>query len=695
MDSLVIDRVSATGTIGGVYPAPDVFECLRSEQQTAMHLLLSRVVGIRKGRPLIYCLRHVTAAYGSDVRWRVTDNLVRERPRHAEVNRLWIVADNSDGLLPLDVIDDFIPRAAWEPLWRFVADGPAMAFRTTDALLACWANGLDLDGTTRRPQSVASVKQFLTARRRFARLILDTLSASSLIGVNLPEEFHQWSLVPLPPDKDPATDFYAVHANRDKPAPPLIVVRRALSDLTRRNNRVKKRRSGSRQLVQRQRILIGILVLGPRAGTVAALRVCDYIPCHTFPDGVRGPALRYTHLKGQPGVSRIQGIPQELAEWIEEYMEYMGMDRRSTVSLWWNSRSPYGENDCQNSAAITSSCQAAMRRYTPPDDPRTYSPHTLRRLCEEKACLYGAAWIQEHEEELAHLVDGLPIDPQCWANFLLDHEAAGSMSVLYKGLKNTSAHEKWGRLAALGVWEYVRGDRGARKGPDVEAIEAARETLVDREVDVRLIESQVQGLQARETAVREEKTLVFSRPCHETEALIRALFDLQRLDHGLDVLRGEMDVAREEMVEAEVALERARRDLVDAERSRVPLDDFLSTEEVSDLRAMAEKQQDSDEEGGIAILRRTFTLKEFAWAIGMSESQVRRFVLKNSAWRAFFDDDSGGPYPRGVERPSRNKARFAFDELPLGRYPTEAIQRLRWLMSQPEGCGLPGLTRVT
>ena len=44
----------------------------------------------------------------------------------------------------------------------------------------------------------------------------------------------------------------------------------------------------------------------------------------------------------------------------------------------------------------------------------------------------------------------------------------------YKDIKNERSREYWSREAALGAWEFLWGERGARKAPDLDGIARAQ-----------------------------------------------------------------------------------------------------------------------------------------------------------------------------------------------------------------------------
>jgi hypothetical protein len=665
----------------------------------SIDLLLSRIVGTRKGRDKISdLLRLVTAAWPvGRTSWPSTATALHRHHGSAVINELWDLHGEDDCLLPRDVVEPIIPSEARPAFWQFVAEGPAGAFRATDKVLRHWAAGRNLDGTPRERLSSGSIKNMIGARHRLAKLIVETREAAEApeLAVVLPVEFAAWTPDAIPQRKT-AADFNAVPANRDKPPPPLLVFRRALKAYD-RFCQARARKGAPSIWWLRRRALLGILALGPRAQTVAALRAGHVIERHHFGGDTYGPALLYTVLKDQPGVTRYQGIPDLLFMWIREYADFVGITDIPDAPLFRTKRTTDRPDQTPKSKSISDMCETALKEFRLPGDSETYTSHTIRRLAEEFASIAGSLWIASHISDLIHETAGKPLDGQVWANFLLDHEPGdGGISATYKSLKNSRVHEKWARMAALGVWEWVWEDNGARKAPDLTAIAAAEDHLATAVTDQRLAQARIGALKVQERSLEAEKASVFVEgPTNSMDDVVREIREVHRIDLRVRTVRMEQDDERETLARCNAAVEEATSACGEARQALVPLDDFLTTDEVETLRRQADEiahsEADEGVEEGPRILRRDGDIRDFAWAIGMSESQARRYATKGSEWQMFFDDAPNSPYPKGVERPTERRTVIRFDELPLHRYPSEVVERLRWLMTQERNVKLPGV----
>ena len=109
---------------------------------------------------------------------------------------------------------------------------------------------------------------------------------------------------------------------------------------------------------------------------------------------------------------------------------------------------------------------------------RSLTAGKLRHFAEGTSWDAGLDHVLEHRDKLSNTFQAraLPGDPQVFADALLDH-AMGTLSHRYKDAASEEGRARYGRVAALGVYDYVLGERGAQRSLDLEAIAQAQQTF--------------------------------------------------------------------------------------------------------------------------------------------------------------------------------------------------------------------------
>ena len=288
-----------------------------------IRLVLSRIVGEVKGRHVASQIcRLVGEAFGVPGPWPDEEYSLREIGcEWDEVVARWSIASAHGRPLPDEVTGAFFPPKLWAAIAELIALGPLGATRRIEATLQAAGHGLTLRGEP-RPTGALSAITIDGLSASFGRLVravieLRKQSLDPSLQLRLPVEFDAWTQDALPKRRT-AYELGARQQRRNNTkAVRLRLARLALQSL---NSHIERNRRPSYQfgVHLRNRVLIGVLVLGPRIGTVAFLEVRDYDPTHEFPDGAIGPALHFRALKGMPGVSRWRGIPPLLARWIDD-----------------------------------------------------------------------------------------------------------------------------------------------------------------------------------------------------------------------------------------------------------------------------------------------------------------------------------------------------------------------------------------
>lgn len=580
--------------------------------------------------------------------------------------------------------------ALWPALWELVALGPLGATRRIEATLQAAGHGLTLQGEIRQTGALSAITvDGLSAS--FGRLVravieLRKQSLDPSLGLQLPAEFDAWTQDALPKRRT-AYELGARQQRRNNTkAVRLRLARLALQTL---NAHIERNRRPSYQLgvYLRNRVLIGVLLLGPRIGTVAFLEVRDYDPVHEFPDGVVGPALHFRALKGMPGISRWRGVPPLLARWIDEYLDYYGMANEPQTPFWVTKRERDRRIRRPTTATLTAAVVACFQRVQPRDDPRPYRPHSLRHLAEQVCFDAALDYLAEHRRDLLHNESGrgLPANPQVLCDCLLDH-ALHDISDRYKDINNEDGREIWGRFAAILVWDYVWGDKGARRIHDLKGIREAQvalEGVLSEERDLRLrigaLEHQRETVQR--DADRQLQVVIAKLKQLNDDAKWQAHFE--QVAAMREVARIDQEIKREafELVELTRNIERANRNVELAREADVPIPDALTDKQVACLDMSVQLTGCDD-----SALRRSFTEDEFLWALGggISAAHLQRYLDGELSFGRLFAGDAGGE-PRGIERRDDDSILIHFDALPIERYHPAVVERLQWLMRYPTG----------
>jgi hypothetical protein len=618
----------------------------------------------------------------------------------ATLTRMFTGSRRRGDPLPDRIVDAFFPNRIRPAVVAAIEAGPTSFVEDVEELLTCWATGLESDGRPREggPLAESTIKGLLVAARRFARGLTELEKQSQRFGFG--DSLSAWIEGAIPAFKS-AAELEAVAANRDRSGPPLIVVRRAQGDLTRQIERAK-RLTGKQSkfglfINLRDRALLGVACLGFRKSTIRHLLIEDYIQAHSFPDGRVGPALRLRRLKGLKA-SRIAGIPEGLAWWIDEYLAFLqasGFRADPGTPLWQpNDRTRWGTQRLPSGNLIH---KAVVRALAPFSSGHCYSPHTLRHFAEKWAFLAGLDWLETNRKLLVHSdMKGLPSSPQTFADVLLDH-SLHDITDRYKDINSEPGRELWRRETALGMWGYVDGDRGARKAPDVEGIVAAAGELDALLADQRQCIQHMDSLQQQKRRAQAGQSEVVQTALAELGAMeIKDILKvlLESLESGNQISRIADEMADESRRLSDLGgeIERARHKLENARARRVPVPDDTPDDELEwDESLLVPDEEQVENTDPATVVRRWFDPNEFRWAFGellISPATLRRYMRGQLPYppgdtRNIFEPHPNGGRPLCVERLSERRQRILRDALPLERYHSDIVARLDWLMTQP------------
>lgn len=582
------------------------------------------------------------------------------------MKRLWqaeaITADRLDELweeqvdehgvhacLPLPVVTAFFRPEVWRVVASVLAWGPGETNRRLERLARREGKRRLTIETRAREKgeklSASTVQGYLSAGRKLMTELV-ALRGSQYPAVQL----DQWAVMP---PRLTAEDANAEDADTNRGGPPRILLRRALALLD-SNVRERMATAGGRKVCfrpMRNRAILGLLCLGLRLDAVCRLDVRDYDPSHRFPDGSIGPAIAV-----RPGKTirrhkvRWKGLPGELAAWIEDWIAYSGrsIGQRHAVDsdgepvrhrvsgellpapMFLGSRTRPDKRMEQMSiySAIAGHHVTTERSSRPGkkqgqralipigDNPYVgYSPHSYRHSVEQLAHQVGCEWINENEDE------GRRITAQIMCDALLDHAMSGDRYG-YKDASTPRGREKWARIAGLGVWEHLRGDRGARLGPDRERIAAAAERLATVETELKLVEAQIDALKGKKLALTENAASL------SQARAARILVQVAHLDAHIDDRRDREKRLERDRSDALVELERAR-----SRDSWIAIPDDLPD---TDTEAMDEGESYDSAEPAPEPVRDWITPGEAALVYGVSVATMNRW-LKGLMPRAYGD----------------------------------------------------------
>lgn len=552
---------------------------------------------------------------------------------------------------------------------RVIVWGPGETQDRLEVALALESQRLVTMGPRKgQPVSAGAVEALQTALRKLMSVLVELRTA----GYPSPL-LNAWQTLPKPVDLN---RLGAVPALLDRSAPPLIVVRRALTMIEREIGQRKRSKDLQPTLSThlRDRALIGILAChGTRVTALLAQRVCDYDREHVFPDREVGPAVRiYPGKSVSAALPRWKALPDELADWLDEWIEFAGIADLPEQPLWigrrgLGGRPKQGRPRRPSQAPMYANSVDAMlrRRLLRAGADRPYSPHTFRHLADQLAQSAGADYLDEHPEGLRH------ISPGVFGDALLDH-VVSSDRLGYLDVQDERGRERWARRAALGVWEYVRGDRGARKGLDVERIEVARNRRDELLAEVTAIEQAVAGIREQRRGLR-ARALESSDDLGADE-MLKVILQLSELDDLLDEDLGRRDVIVTSLAQAESELAAARA-------AKIPLaDDFND-----DVQANCEPDQQACAEPVVEFVRDWITVPEAALAFNVAAVTMRRWFRGQMPHP---EGDPRNPWQPSevdevIERHGPHKRRLIVSRLDRSRIAPEVMKAIKEMLRRP------------
>jgi integrase len=587
-----------------------------------------------------------------------------------ELDRSWDQAHAVDGVhatLPLATVLEFFPAELWPLCAQLLEWGPATGCERLERFARLEALR-KIKPTRARPEggtiSAGTVDNLMKGCRRLLEVLCELqrrrYPSPALAG---------WAALPSPVA---ASELGAAEANTDRTAPPLLLVRRTLRRLTKQIERRSETKRGQGRLKRllRKRLLLALLSsTGVRISALAAACVRDYDPEHRFPGGVVGPALRVFPGKSiAASEARWKALPPLVASWLEHYLEYLGIRDQPTATLWPSDRERGAKPMLPTSLGTLLAGEPGSNPPILPLLPREaasgygYSAHTLRHLAEQLAYEVGHDYLETHPEARSF------ITPQVLADALLDHRMS-SDRLGYKDLDTAEGRERWAREAALGLWEYLWGDKGARHAPDVDRIERAIAARDERRAEQAAVQARVKELRDRRRELERQGDHAGE---HATAELVRLIFQLSAIAGALDDEHEEAERVQRELYAAELELQEARRTLV-------PIPD-----EAPDPQVIALEDERAPEPPA-EPLRDWLTPAEAAHAFAVSEPTMRRW-FRGQLPHA--EGDPRNPWApsdveRVIERHGPRKQRLVVSQLDRSRIAPEVMRAIKEMLLLP------------
>jgi hypothetical protein len=571
-------------------------------------------------------------------------------------------------LLDDATLDAGVPTILWPILDQLIADGPDIAFPAVKSALKRLAKHL----------AAGSIDNFRSAFLSLARELNELrkretkLRPSPACGGKA--AFGAWVLSDYPVLAR-AKKLGARPSSRDTSAPPRRFIRLLLKGLDWDVQQRIAAGDKGRFRALRARALIAVAILGMRPSAIARMVGSDVVEAFVFPDGVVGPAIYANPRKTvHESVTRPKAITGQVYEWIREYMEFAGVQPQGP--LWLANRDPL-----KGLSGLTLSHLIVSLLDRPPDIEMRLNPYfravgdewptrrlsagKFRHLAEGLGYDSGLDWINDHREEMASVFHTLPGDPQVFADALLDH-GMGSLSARYKDAASEIGRARYGRVAALGAYGYILGERGAERSVDPVQLAETRERFVTARAREAAIATDIDQLERRLTST-DVRTL---------NAQERELYLLELAQSQITLLRlaRELNAAGKETEKASVALERAKTTLV-------PIDDLA---EAVPVESLVEQEAIADEPD-LPILREFAWPEEFRRAIGEN-------VLPPSTMRRWMSGKTPHPpgdrrnliEPEAVETLSPRIRRIRLDRLDWTRFPESVQERLDAIRRTPD-----------
>jgi hypothetical protein len=534
--------------------------------------------------------------------------------------------------LPLDLLGRFVAPTLWPVVMTMLADRPVRANMRLANVLQAESRRV-LKATKSLPERTVSKGALKHSRDAFRALM------HSAVKVNAPDQpvaaLEGWISLPDAPSVD------GPEADSDQEAVPFLLLRQDWRRRQREIDKLLRRLPGESEQAALERLPASALrhdglftelrdrlvfffaaVLGVRPVVLTLTRLCDYDARRLW-EGNYAPAIGIRGHKTTRDDDRAWKIlPESCRPVIETYLEFRKryyrevahvhelevLDPASPLPLVLaelaRPSSPYSEGGMSNKfsgrmpSGHSSKTTPMLSKHPASEGLERYIGYKagqFRHAALQAVEFYGSDYVREIKQKW---------QPRVMGEALVDHAKITGDELGYYDRNKARGRARLSAHAARVLWEALTTDRGARRGPDVDAFTKLLDQRSVLEAETALHREDVEALKRRADGGENSSELVI--------ALITKYGDLQRLENAL----GRIDVNLER-------LKHPRRYVVLSDAAPDE-DQFL------DLRAL-----ERDFEAEIAVApepasaRRWVGVREFAKdVLGPygSEASVKRWV---------------------------------------------------------------------
>jgi hypothetical protein len=516
--------------------------------------------------------------------------LKRHRWTPAYLDQRWNEAEVLMGVyagLP-EIADAFIPKELQAVLAVLAALGPAEAHARLVAAIRAYALRDATSGARiGEPVGAGTLGALYTPVRRFMKVLHELHGG----GYTAPEHsaaaeaLAKWTF--MPPSIKAGSLSLADNGGRVPRYPPTEELLRL--GLARQFDLLPLRYRANGTLLDRTAFkpfrdvgLAGLVCAGgPREGSLflrpdGPIRVCDWEPAHHFDrTNYTGPALRIVIAKkGSEETQATKGyisfwlaVPPEVAQALETYLDIVGTRHLPDAPLWikeWankertipNLDDPLDVRAFDDIVAKAFDGRVLRGGYK-------FAPHDIRHTNEPALAGIGRLWFRGDLGLPAALplptdTESIAYDGQVIADAVTGHSYRGLDPNGYKHCEDN--RERFALVGVFGMWELLRGDLGATRGPDLERRMHADQRYAEFEAELAGCESRIAALTAQIRSVIRQ----MAGKAGNGDGANR--MQAQKWELEEDRL---LETARKQS--AEIRLSAAREELEAAYKARVPL----------------------------------------------------------------------------------------------------------------------------
>lgn len=473
-----------------------------------------------------------------------------------------------DACLPLEWALALYPAEIWPVIAKVITWGPDQV-----ALRMEWAVTTMAETTTQHdrrrraagsPLSLSTIEHYIAGVWQLMEVLLELRSIAIGSPVLPLGRLDAWTTKPRRID---ARAYGARPADQDNAGPSLEACCKRLKTLQ-AEARVTTQRDG---YLKRRRALFMALVcmFGPRADAFLNARIEDYLPQHRYSDGTTGSVLRiFPGKTWEPDQAHYLPLPGDVAEWVEDWISFTGRRFEQPNEPLFPSRKPKPDRASKFLTlhgfytAIAGAHQkggtGSYALLPRGDDPFIgFHPHGFRHTALQLAVRAAANLQRADATFFPH------VHPQEFGKAIVGHELITDIGGIYRDLNR----QLLCRAVVDEMWRLLYDDGVLRRGPDPDRVRRAREHCDALRITMDGVRLKVIDLEAKaEEAAR--------RGGGGRDITRRHMLELRAARHRL-----EAHARQDELQRLEQSLDRAERELADAQTTLVPIPEHITDAE--------------------------------------------------------------------------------------------------------------------